>query len=76
MEFITILNLGVCILLRVWDPGKGGFIPSTQRYYRRFFTIYYYLSCYMFRSYDHLQEEIYLLGFTRLETNPLFLECG
>jgi hypothetical protein len=27
--------LDVCILLRVWDPGDGGFIPSTQRYYRR-----------------------------------------
>jgi hypothetical protein len=35
-------------------------------YYRRCFTIYYYLNCYMFRLYDHLQVEIYLLGFTRL----------
>jgi hypothetical protein len=26
----------------------------------------------MFRSYDHLQVEIYLLGFTRLTTDPLF----
>jgi hypothetical protein len=52
-----------------------GVIPSTQRYYRRVFTIYYYyLNCYMFPSYDHLQIEIYLLGFTRLTTDPLFLE--
>jgi hypothetical protein len=28
----------------------------------------------MFRSYDHLQVEIYLLGFTRLTADPLFLE--
>jgi hypothetical protein len=26
----------------------------------------------MFRSYDHLQAEIYLLGFTRLTTDPFF----
>jgi hypothetical protein len=50
---------GVCVLLLVRDPGDGGFIPSTQRYYRRFFTIYYYLNCYMFLSYDHLQVDIY-----------------
>jgi hypothetical protein len=43
-------------------PRRWGFIPSTQRHYRRFFTTYYYLNCYMFRSYDHLQVEIYLLG--------------
>jgi hypothetical protein len=30
--FNLILILGVCILLRVRDPGDGGFIPSTQRY--------------------------------------------
>jgi hypothetical protein len=29
-----ILILGACILLRVRDPGDGGFIPSTQLYYR------------------------------------------
>jgi hypothetical protein len=52
----------------------GAFILSTQRYYRRFFTIYYYLNCYMFRSYDHRQAKIYLLGFTRLTTDPLLLE--
>jgi hypothetical protein len=33
------LILGVCILLRVWDPGDRGFIPSTQRYYRRLFLL-------------------------------------
>jgi hypothetical protein len=34
---------------------------------------FYYLSnCYMFRSYDHLQTEIYLLELTLLTTNPLF----
>jgi hypothetical protein len=53
----------------------GGFIPSMQRYYRSFFfIIYYYLNCYMFRSYVHLQAEIYLLEFTGLITDPLFLE--
>jgi hypothetical protein len=31
-----ILILGVCILFGVRDPGDGGFIPSTQRYYRRY----------------------------------------
>jgi hypothetical protein len=31
----TVLILVVCILLRVWEPGDGWFIPSTQRYYRR-----------------------------------------
>jgi hypothetical protein len=30
----------------------------------------------MFRSYDHLQAEIYLIGFTRLTTDQLFLECS
>jgi hypothetical protein len=35
-----------------------GFNPSTQRHYRR--LIYYlYIHSYMFRSYDHLQVEIY-----------------
>jgi hypothetical protein len=34
----------------------------------------YYLNCYMFRSYDHLQAEIYLLVFTQLTMDPLFLE--
>jgi hypothetical protein len=29
---VLILILGVCILLRVWDQGEGGF-PSTQRLY-------------------------------------------
>jgi hypothetical protein len=38
-----ILILGVCILLRVWDQGAGVF-PSTQRYYHRLFTIYFYLT--------------------------------
>jgi hypothetical protein len=32
------------------------------------------VGCYMIRSYDHLQVEIYLIGFTRLTTDPLFLE--
>jgi hypothetical protein len=32
------------------------------------------VGCYMFRSYDHLEEEIYLLGFTGLTTDSLFLE--
>jgi hypothetical protein len=46
------------------NPGDGkGVIPSTQRCYRRFFTIYYYLNCHMFPSYDHLKAEIYLRGF-------------
>jgi hypothetical protein len=53
---------------------RRGVIMPTQRYYRRFFTIYYHLNCYMFRPYDHLQREIYLLGFTRVTMDPLFLE--
>jgi hypothetical protein len=57
---------------RCW--GGGEVIPSTQHYYRKFFTIYYYLNCCKFRSYDHRQAEIYLLGFPRLATDPLFLE--
>jgi hypothetical protein len=28
----------------------------------------------MFRSYDHLQAEMHLLGFTRLTTDPFFVE--
>jgi hypothetical protein len=62
-------------ILSVPDDWGGGVIPSTQRFYHSFsyFTIYYYLNSYMFRSYDHLQVEIYLLGFTRLTTDPLFL---
>jgi hypothetical protein len=39
-----------------------------------FFAVYYYLNFYIFRSYDHLQVEIHLLGFTRLTTDPLFSE--
>jgi hypothetical protein len=34
---------------------------------------YYLFDCYMFRSYDHLQAEIYLLEITLLTTDP-FLE--
>jgi hypothetical protein len=61
---MAILSLGVCILLRVRNQGVG-FFPSTQCYYRSF---YYYcsLNCYMFRSYDHLHAEIYLLEITLL----------
>jgi hypothetical protein len=53
--------LNLCIIQMM----GGGVIPSTQRYYRNY---------YIFWSYDHLQEEIYLLGFTRLTMDPLFLE--
>jgi hypothetical protein len=42
--------------------GDGGFILSTQPYYRRFFY-YLILNCYMSWLYDHLQAEIYYLGF-------------
>jgi hypothetical protein len=48
------LILGFCILLRVWDQGER--FSSTQRYFCSFSI--YSLSCYMFRSYDHLQEPI------------------
>jgi hypothetical protein len=41
-----------------------------------FVTMYYYLTCYMFRSYDHLQAEIYLLGLTRLTTDSNRLRAG
>jgi hypothetical protein len=36
---ISILILGVCILLYVWDQGEGCF-PSTQRYCRRFLLFF------------------------------------
>jgi hypothetical protein len=51
---------------------RRGF-PSTQRHYRRFYYLFL-LNCYMFRSYDHLQAEIYLLELTLLITDTLFLE--
>jgi hypothetical protein len=35
---------------------------------------YYLFNCYMFRSYDYLQAEIYLLERTLLTTDPLLLE--
>jgi hypothetical protein len=40
---------------------KGEGFPSTQRYYSSF-SIYSF-SCYMFRSYDHLQTELYTIIF-------------
>jgi hypothetical protein len=51
----------LCAMKELLHPGDlgGGVIPSTQRYHRRVFTIYYYLNCYMFRSYDRLEAEIY-----------------
>jgi hypothetical protein len=69
-----ILILGVCILLRVRDPGEGGLFRLRNVTIVDFFTICYYLNCYILRSYDHLQVKIYLLAFTRLTTHPLFLE--
>jgi hypothetical protein len=69
----SLLISGVCILLRVWDPGDGGAFTSTQRYYRSFFYLLL-LKLLHASVYDHLQAEIYLLGFTRLTTDPLFLE--
>jgi hypothetical protein len=35
---------------------------------------YYLFNCYTFRSYDHLQAEIYLLELILLTTDQLFLE--
>jgi hypothetical protein len=55
--------------MKIQVIGGGGYSVHAK-----LFTIYYYLNCYMFRSYDHLPAEIYLLGFTRLTTDPLFLE--
>jgi hypothetical protein len=50
----------------------GFLYPSKQRDYRR---LIYYLYCYMFQSYDHLQLENTLLArITQLTTDPLFLE--
>jgi hypothetical protein len=46
---------------------EGGF-QSTQRYYRIFLFLYFLLSCYMFRSYDHLHAEIYLPEITLLDS--------
>jgi hypothetical protein len=46
---ILYLIMGVCILLRVWDPGDWGFILSTQRYYRRLILLLnttYTLTCF------------------------------
>jgi hypothetical protein len=54
----------------LYTQGEGGF-PSTQRYYRRFL-----LFIYKFRSYDHLQAEIYLLELTLLTTDSLFLNIS
>jgi hypothetical protein len=68
------LLLGVCILLRVRDLGDGGLFRLRNVTIVGHFTIYYYLNCYIFRSYDHLQVEIYLLGFTRLTMDSLVLE--
>jgi hypothetical protein len=38
------------------------------------FGYYYLFNCYMFRSYDHLQAEIYMPEITILTMDPLFLE--
>jgi hypothetical protein len=69
---LLFLNLGCLHSVACVRSRWREFIPSMQRYYRRLFTIYYYLNCYMFRSYDHLQAEIYLPGFTLLTTDPCF----
>jgi hypothetical protein len=51
-----------------------GFIPSMQRYYRRY-LLFIQFNCYMFRSYDHLQAEIWtnvlyeMVPFLCAETN-------
>jgi hypothetical protein len=57
---IHILSIGLRYVLQT---KVKGFFSSTQRYYNRFYY-YYSRNCYMFRSYDHLQAEIYLLEFT------------
>jgi hypothetical protein len=58
---------GVCI--RWWEF----LYPSLQRHYRRLILLLILLYCYMFRSYDHRQEENILLDrITQLTTDPLF----
>jgi hypothetical protein len=37
-------------------------------------VFYYLFDCYMFRSYDHLQAEVYLLELTLLTTDALLVE--
>jgi hypothetical protein len=51
------LNLGVCILLRVLDQVEG--FPSNATLIS--IVVYYFIQIirYMFRSYDHLQTEVY-----------------
>jgi hypothetical protein len=49
---------------------QGEVFPSMQRYYSSFSI--YSLSCYMFRSYDHLQTEIHTSEIILLLTDPLF----
>jgi hypothetical protein len=39
-----------------------GFNPSTQRHYRRL-PYYLYIHSYMFRSYDHQQDEKYITSY-------------
>jgi hypothetical protein len=58
------------------NPGEGCLFRLRNVTIVVFVTIYYYLNCYMFWSYDYLQAEIYLLEFTPLTTDPLFLEYG
>jgi hypothetical protein len=51
----------------------GVFYPSTQHHYRRLILLFILLYCYMFRSYDHHQEENILLArITQLTTDPFF----
>jgi hypothetical protein len=56
---IFVLNLGVCILLRVLDQAQR--CPSNAALFQQLFTILFKLSA-MSRSYDHLQVEIFVVN--------------
>jgi hypothetical protein len=59
-SIVTICAIPILGVAPVRSRRGGEGVPSTQRYYPRSF-FYYSFNCYMFRSYDHLQADIYFL---------------
>jgi hypothetical protein len=62
----------VCVCEREREK-RGGQVSVYTTLISLVFTVYYSLNCYMFRSYDNLHAEIYLLEITLLTTDLLFL---